>query len=63
MKVEGTMDEHKGKWEFQQKSEFLKFFLKLWVYVTGIPFQASISCLLSAAHYLYQVQKQNDPSP
>ena len=25
--------------------------------------QTSISCLLLAAHYLYQVQKQNVPSP
>ena len=31
--------------------------------VTGIPFQTSISCLLLAAHYLYQVQKQNVPFP
>ena len=46
-----------------KKVRFLKLFLKLWVHVTGIPFQTSISCLLLIAHYLYLVQKQNVPSP
>ena len=57
------MDEHKGKWESKQKSEIPKTLLEAWMLVTGmIPFLTSISCLLLVAHYLYQVQKQNDPS-
>ena len=47
----------------KQKSESPKTLLKALGACDRIPFQASISCLLLAAHHLYQVQKQNDPSP
>ena len=37
------MDEHKGKVGIPNKKvKFLKLFLRLWVHVTGIPFQTSI---------------------
>ena len=50
------MDEHRGKWEF---SEIL---LEALGACDRDSFPTSISCLLLAAHYLYQVQKQTERS-
>ena len=46
----------------KQKSEIPKTLLEALGACDRDSFQTSISCLLLAAHYLYQVQKQNDPS-
>ena len=46
----------------KQKSEIPKTLLEALGACDRDSFQTSISCLLLAAHYLYQVHKQNDPS-